>query len=137
MSSRATLTTNISVAVMTSAGRIQLAVPAIRIASIAPPPTAATISARSIVVALVISAISYRPHAPSTAMNTEKAFGGRKRIAPRTRGSVTAAVRTLVLSTQPMAVVDRAEAAIAGLVRGERFQELALAEVGPQRVGEI
>src|SRR5258707_256097 len=72
-------------------------------------------------------------------MNRVKNQFGAKTTAARTAGRRTAAVRILVLSTQALngAVRDRAEAALAKLVGCQRAQELTLAEVGPERVGEI
>src|SRR5216684_3021652 len=72
-------------------------------------------------------------------MKSVKNQFGAKTTAARTAGRSTAAVRTLVLSTQALdgPVRDSAEAALAKLVGRQRTQELALAEVGPERVGEI
>src|SRR6266852_5514160 len=72
-------------------------------------------------------------------MKSVKNQFGAKITAARTAGSSTAAVRILVLSTQALdgAVRDRAEAALAQLVGGQRAQEFALAEVGPESVSEI
>src|SRR6266436_2958181 len=72
-------------------------------------------------------------------MKSVKNQFGVKTTAARTAGSSTAAVRILVLSTQALngTVRDRAEAALAKLIGGERTQEFALAEIGPESVGEI
>src|SRR4029077_11793377 len=87
----------------------------------------------------VISRISYSPQIPSTPINSVKPDRGRKNTAIRTAGSATAAVRTLVLSTQALVAVGihDAEPAIARLVGGQRGQELALPEIRPQSLGEI
>src|SRR5271166_2282181 len=68
-----------------------------------------------------------------------KNHGGANNTSAPTAGSSTAAVRSLVLSTQAGvgAVSDCAEAALAKLVGRYRAQELALAVIGPQSVGEI
>ena len=62
-----------------------------------------------------------------------KAQSGRRKIAARRVGSATAAVRSLVLSTQPVVAVrgNSAEPALARLIRGQRGQKFALAEIRP------
>ena len=79
------------------------------------------------------------PRSCAIAIKIVKNQSGAKITSAPTAGSRTAAVRSLVLSTQPGvgAVRDRAEAALAKLVGGDRAQEFALAEIGPQCVGEI
>src|SRR5208282_1916642 len=76
---------------------------------------------------------------PAIAIKIVKNHGGANSTSAPTAGSSTAAVRSLVLSTQAGvgAVGDCAEAALAKLVGRYRAQKLALAEIGPQRVGEI
>src|SRR5208282_81544 len=76
---------------------------------------------------------------PAIAIKIVKNKGGAKSTSAPTAGSSTAAVRSLVLSTQAGVgtVRDCAKAALAKLVGGERAEELALAEIGPQSVGEI
>src|SRR5208282_2906898 len=76
---------------------------------------------------------------PAIAVKIVKNHEGAKSTSAPTAGSSTAAVRSLVLSTQAGVgtVRDGAEAALAKLVGGDRAQELALAEIGPQSVGEI
>src|SRR5260221_13229434 len=76
---------------------------------------------------------------PAIALTIVKSQAGAKSTSAPTAGSRTAAVRSLVLSTQRRvrSVRDSAEAALAKLVGGNRAQEFALAEIGPQRVGEI
>src|SRR5271157_1390368 len=56
-----------------------------------------------------------------------------------TVGSATNAVQNLVRSTQAVvgAVLQQPESPFAGLVGGQGAQELALAEVRPQRFGEV
>src|SRR5271169_3448677 len=76
---------------------------------------------------------------PAIALTIVKSQGGAKSTSAATAGSRIAAVRSLVLSTQAGVgtVGDCAEAALAKLVGRYRAQKLALAEIGPQRVGEI
>ncbi len=76
---------------------------------------------------------------PAIALTIVKSQAGAKSTSAPTAGSRTAAVRSLVLSTQTGVgtVGDSAEAALAKLVGGDRAQEFALAEIGPQSVGEI
>ncbi len=54
-------------------------------------------------------------------------------------GSATIAVQSLVRSTQTIGRVgfDQAEAPFAHLVGGDRAQQIAFAEVGPQSIGKI
>src|SRR5260370_28874648 len=76
---------------------------------------------------------------PAISLTIVKSQGGAKSTSTATAGSRIAAVRSLVLSTQSGVgtVGDCAEAALAKLVGGDRAQKFALAEIGPQRIGEI
>ena len=66
------------------------------------------------------------PTEPSTPIISVNAQSGRKKIAARRVGSATAAVRSLVLSTQPVVAVggNSAEPALARLIRGQRGREI-------------
>src|SRR6185437_3317122 len=72
-------------------------------------------------------------------MNAVKTAMGADSTIAIVTGSATIAVQSLVRSTQGVGRVglNRAEAALASLVGSDRTQQVALAEVGPQRIGEI
>src|SRR4051812_40688005 len=81
-----------------------------------------------------------------TRTNTPHTAGAARNSMPRTTGSSTSAVRTRVRSTLSgllgglrggELLAGAPEAALAVLVRGDRFAEGLGAEIGPQRVGEI
>src|SRR5579871_1847917 len=80
--------------------------------------------------------------APTSAMpNMARANNqsGAKKISASTMGAITRAVMTRVLSTLPFLqlLTGLAEAALTRLEPGDGIIQLRLAEVGPQRVGEV
>src|SRR5579859_5721969 len=72
-------------------------------------------------------------------MNSVNTAAGANSTIAIVAGSATIAVQSLVRSTQTIGRVGRhrAEAPLARLIGGDRTEQIALAEVGPQRVGEI
>src|SRR5208282_6772300 len=86
-----------------------------------------------------MSPISQSPTAPSAPIKAVNNQSGGSTTSASTAGSATSAVRNLVRSTQAVVgtALDRSESPLAALVGRQCSQELALAEIGPPRLGEV
>src|SRR5262245_41917644 len=85
-------------------------------------------------------AYSASPRTPTTRISTVSGHGEGARISSSRVGIATAAVASLARSTQALPghhVGHATKSALPLLIMGERLEELALTEIGPQRVGDV